>query len=189
MSANANEIPRPESQAQTPFAIPGEENKAGDARAASILEALNPDDSFAVSEPYEFGYEAPEQALQTRAGQPPELPQSFSEESVSIKQLELRAIFGMDREMDHDEIIQRASVLPGIRRVARVSGNEMARVNAVKDVISNLGFENGPLRLYAGASPIVFIREGKIVLAVQTDGSFAPGVRETLILIARELGS
>jgi hypothetical protein len=33
-----------------------------------------------------------------------------------------------------------------------------------------------------------FIREGSVMLAVQTDGGFAPGVRETLMIIARELG-
>ena len=33
-----------------------------------------------------------------------------------------------------------------------------------------------------------FIREGSVMLAVRTDGGFAPGVRETLMLVARELG-
>ena len=37
-------------------------------------------------------------------------------------------------------------------------------------------------------TPIDFIREGSVVLAVQNDGSFAPGVRETLMIVARELG-
>jgi hypothetical protein len=32
-----------------------------------------------------------------------------------------------------------------------------------------------------------FIREGSVLLAVQTDGGFAPGVRETLMIVAREL--
>jgi hypothetical protein len=44
------------------------------------------------------------------------------------------------------------------------------------------------LKLYAGSVPLEFIREGPVLLAVQTDGGFAPGVRETLMIVARELG-
>ena len=58
----------------------------------------------------------------------------------------------------------------------------------MKQVISNLGFGNGAIKLYSGAVPIEFIREGETLLAVQTDGGFAPGVRETLMIVARELG-
>jgi len=127
------------------------------------------------------------------APQPAPAPQSSSgddsnSDSYSIKQLELRAIFGVDREMKHDEIIQRSRSLPGIRQIARVSESDIAAVDALKTVISNLGFGTGALKLYSGSVPIEFIREGKTLLAVQTDGGFAPGVRETLMLVARELG-
>ena len=108
-------------------------------------------------------------------------------ESSSIKQLELRAIFGVTREMNKEEILQRAGSLPGIREIARVSEEDAATVNALKKVISNLGFGDGPLKLYSGSSPIEFIREGNIILAIQTEGGFAPGVRETLMIVAREL--
>lgn len=135
---------------------------------------------------------APEPFVQAPAPQPAPAPQSSSgddsnSDSYSIKQLELRAIFGVDREMKHDEIIQRARSLPGIRQIARVSDSDIAAVDALKTVISNLGFGTGALKLYSGSVPIEFIREGKTLLAVQTDGGFAPGVRETLMLVAREL--
>ncbi|QTN33041.1 hypothetical protein HZ994_12180 [Akkermansiaceae bacterium] len=113
---------------------------------------------------------------------------SANSDSYSIRQLELRAIFGVDREMTKEEIIQRSRSLPGIRQIARVSEQDIAAVDALKQVISNLGFGNGSLKLYSGSVPIEFIREGGILLAVQTDGGFAPGVRETLMLVARELG-
>jgi hypothetical protein len=90
--------------------------------------------------------------------------------------------------MKHDEILQRARSLPGIRQIARVGESDIAAVDALKTVISNLGFGSGSLKLYSGSVPIEFIREGKTLLAVQTDGGFAPGVRETLMLVARELG-
>jgi len=136
---------------------------------------------------------APEPFVQAPAPQPAPAPQSSSgddsnSDSYSIKQLELRAIFGVDREMKHDEIIQRSRSLPGIRQIARVSESDIAAVDALKTVISNLGFGTGALKLYSGSVPIEFIREGKTLLAVQTDGGFAPGVRDTLMLVARELG-
>ncbi|MFK7852356.1 MAG: hypothetical protein AB8D78_15380 [Akkermansiaceae bacterium] len=112
-----------------------------------------------------------------------------SSDSSSIKQLELRAIFGVDREMTKDEILQRARSLPGVRHIAKVSQNDISTVDSLKQVIANLGFGGGAIKLYAGSVPIEFIREGETLLAVQTDGGFAPGVRETLMIVAREIGS
>jgi hypothetical protein len=109
-------------------------------------------------------------------------------DSYSIRQLELRAIFGVDREMNVEEILQRTRALPGMRNIARVSSQDMSALEALKHLLPNLGFGSGGLKLYAGSVPLEFIREGSVMLAVQTDGGFAPGVRETLMLVARELG-
>lgn len=109
-------------------------------------------------------------------------------DSFSIRQLELRAIFGVDREMDVEEILKRSRALPGIRNVARLSPQDVAAVDTLKNLLANLDFGGGGLKLYAGSVPLEFIREGPVVLAVQTDGGFAPGVRETLMLVGRELG-
>ncbi|MGE9267431.1 MAG: hypothetical protein ACQKBY_04990, partial [Verrucomicrobiales bacterium] len=49
-------------------------------------------------------------------------PQSYS---GGMKQLELRAIFGVDHELSSQEIIQRARTLPGVRNVALIGENEM----------------------------------------------------------------
>lgn len=108
-------------------------------------------------------------------------------DSSSIRQLELRAIFGVDREMSGEEILQRSRALPGMKNIARVGPNEMATIEAIKTLLPNLGFGSGNLKLYAGSVPLEFIREGSVLLAVQTDGGFAPGVRETLMIVAREL--
>ncbi|MFT3992498.1 MAG: hypothetical protein QM680_13940 [Luteolibacter sp.] len=112
--------------------------------------------------------------------------ETFSDSS-SIRQLELRAIFGVDREMNADEILQRARALPGVRTIARVPAQDINSVEALKGLLNNLGFGGGSLKLYSGSVPIEFIREGGALLAVQTDGGFAPGVRETLMIVAREL--
>ena len=115
-------------------------------------------------------------------------PDSYDYDSRTIRQLELRAIFGVDRELSAEEILQRARSLPGIRHVYRVPAAENATVDAFKRVIAGLGFGTGQVKLYCGSVPIEFIREGNVMLAVQNDGTFAPGVRETLMIVARELG-
>lgn len=108
-------------------------------------------------------------------------------DSFNIRQLELRAIFGVDREMNADEILQRSRALPGMRNIARVAASDMATIEAIKNLLPNLGFGSGALKLYSGSVPLEFIREGGVMLAVQTDGGYAPGVRETLMIVAREL--
>ena len=108
-------------------------------------------------------------------------------DSFNIRQLELRAIFGVDREMNADEILQRSRALPGMKNIARVAAGDMTTIEALKNLLPTLGFGSGSLKLYAGSVPIEFIREGAVMLAVQTDGGFAPGVRETLMIVAREL--
>lgn len=113
--------------------------------------------------------------------------QDSQSDSFNIRQLELRAIFGVDREMTADEILQRARALPGMRNIARLSSQDMATIEATKNLLPSLGFGSGTLKLYSGSTPLEFIREGSVMLAVQTDGGFAPGVRETLMIVAREL--
>jgi hypothetical protein len=113
---------------------------------------------------------------------------SYESDSRTIRQLELRAIFGVDRELGAEEMLQRARGLSGIRHVARIPAAEVATVDAFKRVIGSLGFPGGQVKLVAGTTPIDFIREGNVVLAIQNDGSYAPGVRETLMIVARELG-
>ena len=115
-------------------------------------------------------------------------PEPFESDSRTIRQLELRAIFGIDRELSADEILQRARALPGIRHVARVPAADCGTIDSLKRVIGNLGFGAGQVKLYCGSSPIEFIRESNVLLAIQNDGTFAPGVRETLMIVARELG-
>ncbi len=130
----------------------------------------------------------PPPAAAAPAAAPAAEPESYESDSRAIRQLELRAIFGVDRELSADEILQRARALPGIRHVARVPAADSGTIEALKRVIGNLGFGAGQVKLYCGSLPIEFIRENSVLLAVQNDGSFAPGVRETLMIVARELG-
>jgi hypothetical protein len=114
--------------------------------------------------------------------------ETYESDSHSIRQLELRAIFGVDRELTADEILQRSRSLPGVRHLARLAPQDAGVLDGLKRLISGLGFGSGQVKLYSGSVPIEFIREGNVLLAVQTDGGFAPGVRETLMIVGRELG-
>jgi hypothetical protein len=121
-------------------------------------------------------------------------PQQAADPAASVeiswantRQIELRAIFGVDREMSIDEILQRSRSLSGIRQIARIGNQELSAIESLKQTFINLGFGSGGLKVAMGSVPIEFIREGGVLLAVQTNGGFAPGVRETLMLVAREL--
>lgn len=177
--------------------MPSNPNQETPAPTASGFQEKNPRDAspFQFAEPDDFGYEAfprSPQDLSANGFAPIASQQVFSggaryQDSSSIKQLELRAIFAVDHEMTKGEIIQRCRSLPGIRQVACVGEQDIQAVDAIMTAIPNFGFGNGPTQVYSGSVPIEFIREGGTLLAVQTDGGFAPGVRETLMLVAREL--
>ena len=169
-----------EAAVESPFSVsgyPGARKAYRKLLPAECLESVSP---FGIPEPQGFGFEA--------APKPePAAGSVHLSDSLPIKQLEIRAIFGVDREMTHDEMLQRCHSLPGVRQLALVDESDVAAVDTLRQVIANLGFGGGPLRIYSGSLFIDFIREGRTLLAVQTDGGFAPGVRETLIIVAREL--
>ena len=186
-------------------------------RPARVPERRKPESPFQIADASEsFGFEAPPPAsvspftIEPQRKSLPATPAAFAQiqasatlapvpqstvavdeaysDSSSIRQIELRAIFGVDRELNPDEILQRARTLPGLRHVARVNPQDMATLEALKQLLPNLGVGSiGGLKLYADSAPLEFIREGAVMLAVLTNGGFAPGVRETLMLVAREL--
>lgn len=168
-------------------------------QAAPAIVASDSADTREAALPDRFGFEAqtetlgaqpgsslsPAPAVAAMSGSP--LGESQSD-SFSIRQLELRAIFGVDREMTPKEIFERCRALPGIKNIARVSSQDMGTIDALRNLLPNLGFGTAVLKLYADSVALEFIREGPVLLAVQTEGGFAPGVRETLMLVAREFG-
>lgn len=121
------------------------------------------------------------------ASTPPPASCPLENQASAYRQLELRAIFGIDREMNADEIIQRTRSLPGIRNVARVHCQEIAFLDSLKKSLHSLGLPSESLRLSNGHTFIDFFRHGQTALAVQVDGAFAPGIRETIMIVTREL--
>ena len=77
--------------------------------------------------------------------------------------------------------------MPGIRHVARIHSQDVIAVENLRRTLQGMGFGQGAMRIYSGSAPIEFVREGGTTLAVLTDGGFAPGVRETIMIVAREL--
>jgi len=110
-----------------------------------------------------------------------------SYEQPEIRQLELRAIFGVDRELSADEILQRLRSLAGIQNVTRIDAEALAALNVLNRNLAGLVPETAPMRVTFGSAPVEFIRSGRVCLAVINDGSFAPGAKETIIIAAREL--
>jgi hypothetical protein len=131
---------------------------------------------------------APAPATVTEAHRPAAAPGPMpSYEQPEIRQLELRAIFGVDRELSADEILRRLRSLAGIRNVTRIDSETLAALNVLNRNLAGLVPEAAPMRVSFGGAPVEFIRSGRVCLAVINDGSFAPGTKETIIIAAREL--
>ncbi|MES2657525.1 MAG: hypothetical protein V4689_02850 [Verrucomicrobiota bacterium] len=187
----------------SPFSAPPQQQPAASPFSVEPQRAVSPSTQAAIAAfgnwqetpaapaQQPFTQPTPSAFVPAPATQQAPAPEPFGDsmsDSFSIRQLELRAIFGVDREMNTEEILQRSRALPGMRNIARVNQQDMGTIEGLKHLLPNLGFGSGGLKLYAGSVPLEFIREGPVLLAVQTDGGFAPGVRETLMLVARELG-
>lgn len=107
---------------------------------------------------------------------------------TEIKQLELRAIFGVDHELSRQEMMQRARSLPGVKNLSPISGDEVSALATIKGCMENLGFgTSDSIVLSCPNGEIDFITYGTATMAVVREGDYPPGVRETLIIIAREL--
>ncbi len=108
--------------------------------------------------------------------------------SVGMQQLEIRAIFGVDHILDANEIIQKARNLSGIGTVATVGSQEKQALSDFRSAITSMGLGDPEhMELNFGGGSVDFITEGSTTLAVLQQGPYAPGVKETLIIVAREL--
>ena len=115
-------------------------------------------------------------------------PAQSTSASSGMEQLEIRAIFGVDHALDANEMIQRARSLSGVGTVAAVAGKEQQALADFRSAIKTLGLGDPDLmEINFGSGSVDFIVEGNTTLAVLQQGPYAPGVKETLIIVAREL--
>ena len=136
---------------------------------------------------------APQQAAeaQVKPEEPaPASPAPRAEPVMSkMKQLELRAIFGVNHELNENEIIQRARSLPGVRNVTTFDDAGVTALDNLKNSLRHFGLNNlDGMEFSAQSGVIDFVTdEGGGMLAVLHEGQYAPGVRETLIIASREI--
>ena len=142
-----------------------------------------------VREPVRQEQPRPEPQQQAKPQPQPFAPMSSNNSSNGMQQLELRAIFGVDHILSQDEILQRARTLPGIRNVAVIGGEEASALSNFRQALQGMGFGNSDeMKLSSGGGTVDFLSEGDATLAVLREASYAPGVKETLIFVAREIG-
>ena len=167
--------------------------KAAAAAASVRANLMEPDEDFAA--PPVQPLKTPGQVANEPSGDLPDInefaapPKSSTLPSPEgeIPQLVLKAIFGVSEEMDRNEILHRARTLPNIKSVNLVGRPESEAIAGLQKSIGALGLENEPLTLRVGDRDIDFIKEEGVTLAVLTNGGYAAGIRETLIIVAREL--
>lgn len=121
-----------------------------------------------------------------KASQPVETPRVAVH--GDMPQLVLRAIFGVTQELNKNEIIQRARNLPGIHNLHLVGSDEAKAMSYVRSSIQRMGFgDHNSLSLHTNAGVVDLIEEPGATLAVLHEGCYGAGVRETLIIVTREL--
>lgn len=102
-------------------------------------------------------------------------------------QMQLRAIFGVEGEMDMVEILRHAGGLPGVSQVERVHPRDVQAVEAAQRQLAALSLGLGDLTLSVGGAPVEFIREGEVLLAVKTNGHDVTKPYDTLRMVAKEV--
>ncbi|MEN8681134.1 MAG: hypothetical protein ABF391_13905 [Akkermansiaceae bacterium] len=130
---------------------------------------------------------------------PFEQPKSLAEAEVSVpsnpapdsrpvdeRQLVLRAIFGVAHNLDRNEILKKASSLPGIISVQALGRAECAALGVLLDGIKRLD-QGADLKLVSSQGSVELIKDGATTLFVLHEGVYRPGVREILTIVAREL--
>ena len=129
--------------------------------------------------------------IQTTPSEVPPAPVASAAPAVDTSQLVLRALFGVSHNLDRKEIVERAGKLEGIKNVKEVSQAEIAAMKLLSEGMSKMGFGSQiDLKFTTPEGEVDLLAEQGMTLAVLREGNeYAPGVRETLILIARELSN
>ena len=121
----------------------------------------------------------------TLPGQRDEQPALLSDRT---RQLELRAIFGVDHELSHLEIMERMRDLPGIINVAEINPSEVDAFGSLKSCASKLGLGNEDAVIVNCPRGVIdFVQYQGTALGILMEGRYGPGVRETICICTREL--
>lgn len=120
---------------------------------------------------------------------PPAAQPAASNRGHSTRQLELRAIFGVEGEMSREQILQLARDLPGIRELSVVGGSEMNAIDTLGEVMSRFGYgDTSSWQISCSGGVVDFVSAENTTLAILREGRYPAGVWEKLMIVARELG-
>ena len=159
------------------FAIPS--------RAGTVLKPVT--QTPEIDKPDPLAMPAPFAQSTTRLLTEPDVPLSADPvpliQPVDESQLILRAIFGVGRDLNRDEILKKASELPGIMSVKLLGRDERAALRVLRDGIQDLGVS---LDLISKDASVDLIHGEATTLVVFYEGEFRPGVREILTIVARQ---
>lgn len=125
---------------------------------------------------------------------------------ADARMLALQALFPSDGPLTLQHVAERCAALPGIQECVLVADGEVVgsapgatefqesirrKIESLRDFAASLGLSGGgnfTVRSDSGVRSF-FLEEGTCVAVVHGDGAFPPGVREALMLTARELGA
>ena len=159
------------------FAIPS--------RAGTVLKPVT--QTPEIDKPDPLAMPAPFAQSTTRLLTEPDVPLSADPvpllQPVDESQLILRAIFGVGRDLNRDEILKKVSELPGIMSVKLLGRAELAALRVLRDGIQDLGVS---LDLVSKEASVDLIHGEATTLVVFYEGEFRPGVREILTIVARQ---
>ena len=161
------------------FAIPS--------RAGTVLKPVT--QTPEIDKPDPLAMPGPFPQSTTRLLTEPDVPLSADQDPVPLlqpvdeNQLILRAIFGVGRDLNRDEILKKVSELPGIMSVKLLGRAELAALRVLRDGIQDLGVS---LDLVSKEASVDLIHGEATTLVVFYEGEFRPGVREILTIVARQ---
>ena len=159
------------------FAIPS--------RAGTVLKPVT--QTPEIDKPDPLAMPAPFAQSTTRLLTEPDVPLSADPvpllQPVDESQLILRAIFGVGRDLNRDEILKKASELPGIMSVKLLGRAERAALRVLRDGIQDLGVS---LDLISKDASVDLIHGEATTLVVFYEGEFRLHVREILTIVARQ---
>jgi hypothetical protein len=188
MGFEAPEEKRPASADYESFEAPSSDAyRAPSSPAPSVEKRREPPENPVFHQPHQPSSEA---ASSFSAGaNVPSQSHAGSRGGHSTRQLELRAIFGVEGEMSREEILQHAKQLPGIRELSVVGSGEMNALETLGDVMSRFGYgDSSSWQVTCSGGVVDFVSGENTTLAVLREGRYSAGVWEKLMIVARELG-
>lgn len=169
-----------------PFALPTPQNRAKPIEASATFAGSQSPESQLVERVEDVSpvCEIPEIEEVMEGGDPSSVTGGDNE----MPQLVLRAIFGVGHEMARDEILERASSLPGVRLIQTATLEDVGAIAQLRSGVVRMGFgDPNKVSIHTDAGVLDIIEERGTALAVLRDGEYGAGIREALIIVAREL--